>query len=42
VLPLRAGIAGWPPALRGGSWTPVAGALRARRGGSGGSRRPHD
>lgn len=27
---------------RGGSVTPVAGALRARRGGNGGSRRPHD
>jgi hypothetical protein len=27
---------------RGGNSTPVAGALRARRGGSGGSRRPHD
>jgi hypothetical protein len=26
---------------RGGSWTPVGGALRARRGGSGGKRRPH-
>jgi hypothetical protein len=26
---------------RGGSWMPVGGALRARRGGSGGSRRPH-
>jgi len=42
VVPARrAGAAGWP-VLRGGSWTPVAGALRARRGGSGGSRRPHD
>jgi hypothetical protein len=29
-------------AARGGNSTPVAGALRARRGGSGGSRRPHD
>jgi hypothetical protein len=26
---------------RGGSWTPVGGALRCRRGGSGGNRRPH-
>ncbi|HET7503397.1 MAG TPA: hypothetical protein VFK02_20390 [Kofleriaceae bacterium] len=33
------GVAG---AGRGGSWTPVPGALRARRGGSGGRRRPHD
>jgi hypothetical protein len=42
VVPaLRAGAAGGL-ALRGGSWTPVGGALRARRGGSGGSRRPHD
>ena len=42
VVPdLRPEPAGWP-ALRGGSWTPVGGALRARRGGSGGSRRPHD
>jgi hypothetical protein len=29
-------------AARGGRRTPVAGALRARRGGSGGRRRPHD
>jgi hypothetical protein len=42
VVPARrAGTAGGP-ALRGGSWTPVGGALRARRGGSGGSRRPQD
>jgi hypothetical protein len=27
---------------RGGSWTPDGGALRVRRGGSGGSRRLHD
>jgi hypothetical protein len=26
---------------RGGSWMPVGGALRARRGGNGGRRRPH-
>jgi hypothetical protein len=29
-------------AARGGSSTPVAGALRDRRGGNGGRRRPHD
>jgi hypothetical protein len=28
--------------VRGGSCTPVGGALRARRGGNGGKRRPHD
>jgi hypothetical protein len=41
---LRTGSGGGfgEPGVRGGSWTPVAGALRARRGGKGGSRRPHD
>jgi hypothetical protein len=43
VVPdLRDGGAGdWAAPARGGSWTPVAGALRGRRGGRGGSRRPH-
>ena len=40
---LRVGTGGgFVGADRGGSWTPVPGALRARRGGRGGSRRPHD
>ena len=46
VVPLRRGaVTGGGCvvlAARGGSRTPVAGALRARRGGSGGRRRPHD
>ncbi len=45
VVPaLRSGSGGGcvVPEVRGGSWTPVGGALRARRGGRGGSRRPHD
>jgi hypothetical protein len=38
----RGGIGGGTVVLvRGGSWIPVGGALRARRGGSGGSRRAH-
>jgi hypothetical protein len=43
VLPdrVRGGVDGVAGG-RGGSCTPLAGALRARRGGSGGSRRPHD
>jgi hypothetical protein len=43
VVPvLRSGGAAWLVPARGGSCTPVAGALRARRGGSGGNRLPHD
>jgi hypothetical protein len=43
VLPVRRGVGGGWIVVggRGGSWTPVGGALRARRGGSGGRRRPH-
>jgi hypothetical protein len=43
VEPARRGIGGGAVVEggRGGSWTPVGGALRARRGGSGGKRRPH-
>jgi hypothetical protein len=40
----RAGVGGGAAeelAGRGGSWIPVGGAFRARRGGSGGRRRPH-
>jgi len=38
----RRGSGGNVPGGRGGKFTPVGGALRARRGGSGGNRRPHD
>jgi hypothetical protein len=41
VAGLRTGGGGIVVGARGGSCTPVGGALRARRGGSGGSRRPH-
>jgi hypothetical protein len=42
VVPARRGGTAGDGGARGGSCTPVGGALRARRGGSGGSLRPHD
>ena len=42
VVPARRGGIAGDDGARGGSCTPVGGALRARRGGSGGSLRPHD